>query len=368
MYKAMRKEIQYTIISIFAALMLVQCEDYYVPEIEEMPRALVVEAMLTDEPGYFSVRLSRTSTFDGRSYSYTERNARMYLWSMENESYNFFEQSAGMYRTHDSVFTKPGHHYLLWIETQNGEIYRSETQVMPEKTPIQQIELSDSVFREVNYNYWGEPYVRDFEGIYFSVLPEMPTNTDVGFLYQWKSLINYHVHSAELPLEFNYYCWKKVSSNTIYVYDYYQGLSGNTLLLDNLHFLSYYNISPEPLDSSRFEGTVQQAISHSIYYKLKQHTINSDAAAFWRSVKKQSEASGKLFDPVEEELSSNIYCESNPDICAHGYFYTAATTQKTIAIKLGWHEVRQVYEIDFFPEPHEYEHCEDRPNEFWIYY
>lgn len=358
----------HTILLITIVLLLEGCETYFEPKTEEMPRALVVEAMLTDEPGYFTLKLSRTSPFEGRSYVINERKAVVKMWSSEGESYYFYEYAAGHYRTTDSVTTVPGRGYKLWIETSNGEIYRSETQVMPQKTPIEEIVLTDSIYREVNYNYWGEPYVYDFEGIFFSVKPGEPGSTENGFLYQWNSLINYYVYSAELPIEYHYYCWKKHASAGIYVYSYYEGLSGNKLMLDDLHFLSYYNISPHPLDSSRFDGVVQSATSYSMYYLLKQYTINGDAADFWRSVKRQSEAGGKLFDPVEEEISTNIYCESNPDLNAHGFFCTASASQQVIAVKLGYRQIRSVYEVNFFPDPAEYEACLNEWPEFWINY
>jgi hypothetical protein len=364
----MKRTTLHIITYIFTILLLSQCEKYYVPEIETMPRSLVVEAMLTDEPGYFTVKLGRTTPFADRSYVYNERKAEIKLWSSEGESYYFKEYSAGVYRSTETVTTVPGRGYKLFIETSDGETYLSETQVMPEKTPIEQIVLTDSVYREVNYNYWGEPFVYDFDGIFFSVKPSVPNNTQSGFLYQWNSLVNYYVNSANLPIEYHYYCWKKLYSSSIYVYDYNEGLSGNQLILDDIHFLSYFNISPTPLDSSRFEGTVQSATAYSIYYLLKQFTINNDATGFWRSVKRQSEASGKLFDPVEEEISTNIYCESNPDLSAHGFFYTAATTSQIIAVKLSQGRFRSVYEVNFFPEPEESEHCLNQKSDFWINY
>ncbi|HOO84168.1 MAG TPA: DUF4249 family protein [Prolixibacteraceae bacterium] len=364
----MKIKFTHILIIITLALLTYGCEDFFVPEIEQTPRSLVVEAILTDEPGYCDVKLSRTSEFSDRSYYYGERGAEVYIWSQIGESFGFTEISSGVYRSNDSITTQPGLNYLLYIKTKDGNTFMSEPQKMQEKCDIEEIVLRDSVMREVNYNYWGEPYVRDFEGISFNVKPALPKKPDAGFIYQWGSLINYLVFSSEPPAEFYYYCWKLYNNRTFFVYDYYQDLSEQSMILDDLHFMSYYTISPEPLDSSRFEGTVQSAISYSIYYKLKQYTINTEAAKFWRSVKRQGEASGKLFDPLEEEIGSNIYCQTDSSICAYGFFNTASVTEKIVKVKLGTREIRSVEMGDTFPVVDNTEGCLNQPTDFWINY
>ena len=359
------KSIQnYIGIMLLAALW--SCEDFYVPKIDELPKSLVVEAILSDQPGFFTVKLSRTAPFDGRSYFMAERKASVSLHTTEGDNYYFYEKASGNYQSNDSIFPKTGVGYYLYISTTDGHEYRSDTEVMLAPCSIENIQLEDSVYRELRHNYWGEPYVKDFEGVFISVQPSEPTNPDVGFLYQWNSLVNYHVLSAELPLEFNYYCWKKMSSSMLYVYDYYEGRSGNTLILDNLHFLSYTGLSPLPIDSSRFEGTIQSAYSRSFYYHLKQYTISSNGADFWRGVKRQSEANGKLFDPVEEELITNIYCVTDHSMRVYGFFNTASYSEKIIAVKIGYMKIDWIKQVDYFPVPNEFESCEEQPTTFWI--
>lgn len=360
-------KIKYNILGLFVILItLWGCEDFYSPKIEDLSGALVIEAMLTDQPDYLTIKLSRTSVFDSRSYFNSERNAKIYMLSSEGEMYYFYETSGGYYRSFDSIYTSPGVSYHIYITTSDGEGFMSREQTMPEPCNIDQIELQDSVYREVSYNYWGEPYVKDFEGIFFSVKPTEPTNSNVGFLYEWNALVNYRIESSDGPFKHNYYCWKKIKSNLIYVYDYNQGLSENTLILDDVNFLSYYNLSPLPLDSSRFEGTVKSAYSRSFYYKLKQYTISNKSADFWQAVKRQTEANGKLFDPVEEEIPTNIFCDTNPDLKAFGFFTIASYTEQTIAVMLGTRYFEKIGIIDFFPNPKVDEDCLEERTEFWI--
>ncbi|HPR60580.1 MAG TPA: hypothetical protein PLF35_06530, partial [Prolixibacteraceae bacterium] len=62
----MKIKFTHILIIITLALLTYGCEDFFVPEIEQTPRSLVVEAILTDEPGYCDVKLSRTSEFSDR--------------------------------------------------------------------------------------------------------------------------------------------------------------------------------------------------------------------------------------------------------------------------------------------------------------
>jgi len=137
--------------------------------------------------------------------------------------------------------------------------------------------------------------------------------------------------------------------------------------LSDIHFLSYYSLGALPIDSSRFELPLDEVGTSSIYYKLNQFTITKEGSKFWRSVKSQSEASGKLFDPIEDQIYGNIHCVSDSSIIAFGYFNTASYSDKVIAVKLGVNKIDAVKVVDFMPIPVSDEDCflGGKP-EFWF--
>ncbi|MDA3931081.1 MAG: DUF4249 domain-containing protein [Prolixibacteraceae bacterium] len=338
-------------------LALLGCEDYYVPEIDLAPNSLVVEAILTDKREPLTIKLSRTIPFTDRTYFQGEKDAIIVLKSDNEERYTFNEYARGYYISDDTIQASPGVRYQLHVKTDDGEKYNSDYEVMMEPTGIEDVQFLDTVREEVNYNYWDEPYVKLYDGINIAVKPEKPIDSDVGFLYKWNSLINYYVLSTQLPNEYNYYCWKKMFSNTIYIYDHNDEETNNTLVFDDLHFLSYYNLDPSTVDSARFEGTIYTKYSTGFYYLIEQYTITQDGADFWKSVKRQSEASGKLFDPLEEEITTNIQCTTNPDLRCFGYFNTAAYSKRVIKVDLGTKDIVGYEDVDFLPSPEEHEDC-----------
>lgn len=344
----MKKYLIYTILAL--PVILANCEDYYEPEIEQYPNALVVEGILTDQGEHAQVKLTRSAGFNEHSYFASEQGAKVTIESLSNEKWGTTEIRNGLYETNSPVNTREGEHYFVKIVTADGEEYRSEVEKMVPHTTIDSIYLTDSLFKDVQYNYWGEPVVRNFEGINFSIIPSVKPGSKVGFLYKWNALLNYYIYSTEMAATFSYYCWKEFRSNLIYVYDYGQDDRIKELPMGDLHFLSYYTLSPEPIDTSLYEGTISLAYSTSFYYHLKQYTITEKGAGFWRSVKNQTEASGKLFDPIEEQIIGNIYCVTDSSKVAFGYFNTASFSDRVIKVTLVTEPFSGVRTIDVMPD------------------
>jgi hypothetical protein len=343
------------------------CQDLYTPEIEKFPNALVVEGMITDQNDYVTVKLTRSASFNEGAYFFGEKKATVTIESTGGDSFSTTEISRGNYQTNEPIPTEVGEGYFVHIFTSGGEEYRSETEYMMPASSIDSIYLTDSIFRDLNYNYWGEPVVKDYTGITFAVLPKEPEGGNVGFIYKWNSLINYYVYSTAGLNGFSYFCWDEMESNTIYVYDYFHDEYINELPIGDLHSLSYYTIGPLPIDSTRFEGTISSIYTSSMYYHLKQYTVTKKGAKFWQSVKNQSEASGKLFDPVEEQIYGNIVCISDSSKVAFGYFNVASYADKIISVKLNHDRVGERKIVEFMPQAPSDEDCIlNRIPEFWF--
>ncbi|MBN1925584.1 MAG: DUF4249 domain-containing protein [Prolixibacteraceae bacterium] len=345
----MKKHLIY--ISMLIAVLLTNCEDIYEPDIEEYPNALVVECILTDQNEYTQVKLTRSAGFKEHSYFANEKGAVVSIESESGEKWETTMLRAGYYETNEPVATREGEGYFVKIITADGEEYRSEVEVMVPYCPIDSIYLTDTLMKDVMLSYWGEPVVKYYGGITFSVKPIVKPEANVGFLYKWNALVNQYIYTADPPTEFHYYCWEELYSNKIYVYDYGQEDHINELPMGDLHFLSDYAMSPLPIDSSLYEGTVFMEYSTGLYYHLRQFSITEKGARFWRSVKKQTEASGKLFDPVEEQIIGNIYCVSDSSKVAFGYFNTASFSDKVVKVTLVTEPFSAVQSIDVMPVP-----------------
>jgi len=361
----MKRNILY--IFLFLMVALSGCETYYVPDIDDVSGVLVVEGMLTDQNDFTQIKLTRSVSFNKQSYYYPEHKATVSIESESGLSYPASETGSGVYKTKDPVPTEVGEGYYVRIVTSAGDEYRSETEKMMSHTPIDSIYLSDSIFRDVSYDYWGNPVVSDYGGITFSIIPHENPGEEVGYLYKWNALVNYYVRAFKDGTDFNYYCWKQLSSDQIYVYEYVKDDYINELPISDIHSLSFQRLSPLPIDSSRFEAPIAEVYSTSFYYHLRQYAISKDASKFWRTVKNQSEATGKLFDAVEERIEGNIYCFSDSSKVAYGCFNAASFTDKVIGVQIVGNSHQGVKTFSMMPDsPKEEEDCYEWVSpDFW---
>lgn len=362
----MRRNILY--IFIFIAVIITACQEVFNPEIEQFPDALVVEGMVTDQNDYVTVKVSRSASFSDDSYFFGEKKAVVTIESTGGAKYTTTEISRGTYQTNEPVQTTVGEGYFVKIITSGNDVYESRIETMMPTSVIDSIYFTDSIFRDLNYNYWGEPVVKDYTGISIAVKPREIENGNNGYLYKWDALANYYVYSTSGAQGFSYFCWEVLFSESFYVYDYFHDDYIVELPVGDLHSLSYYNLSPLPIDSSRFTGTIGAISTSSFYYHLRQYTITKEGAEFWRKIKNQSEVSGKLFDPVEEQIYGNIRCVSDSNKVAFGYFNVASYTHRVIGVKLKGEGIEGVKAVEVMPIAPSSDDCNEvnRVSEFWF--
>ncbi|HPR31560.1 MAG TPA: DUF4249 domain-containing protein [Prolixibacteraceae bacterium] len=343
------------------------CQDPFLPPVDKEANALVVEALLTDVPQKLSVRLSRTSSFLGKDYGLPENNAGIALHTLEGDCYSFRFLGNGFYESKQIVAVQPNTTCILTISTENGESYASDYEIMPRPVSLYPLEMIDTVYTQIYYDDEGNGHPQDYPGILFRIRPHVPEQEGSGFIYDWKVLTNYNIETNGLAKK-NYFCWEFIHSQEINIYPYSHSGRDNRMLPSDLVFLSYYSLSPLPIDSSRFQGGIGSLFTESFYFHVTQYSMNQKASRFWTGLKKQSEATGKLFDPVEEQLVSNILCTSDSTKKAYGYFTVASVSNLTYTVKIGTETLFRIQEAYNFPEGWTVEDClvEELPW-FWIW-
>ncbi|MBL7877474.1 MAG: DUF4249 family protein, partial [Cyclobacteriaceae bacterium] len=99
---------------------------------------LIVEGLITDNPGPYTVSLSKALTLDAQSSEPEPvQDATITLFDDEGNSEVFTEISAGSYSTNNIIQGKVGHSYYIRVETSDGKIFEST----PDKlNPVGEIE------------------------------------------------------------------------------------------------------------------------------------------------------------------------------------------------------------------------------------
>lgn len=350
---------RYAVLIIISLLALVSsCEDYYVPNIDEKESFLVVQGMLTDKEEYVEIMLFRTAPFGKSSYLGIERGAKVTIKSNGGKDYATEEFDGGVYRTIEKVKAQKNIGYYLEIKTIDGETYASENEFLEASPAIKTIELLENEKKDIVVEYDGTQRSEIERGLQFSIAPEPVEIENVGCLYLWEALSNYLVvaeydtliYGNQLAMTHYYYCWRHKASSTFVTYNLINSNTLNDPPMFDINFCPYKLFNPSPLDTSQYGTRILSAMVSSGYYRARQYTMQKDHIKFWENVYKQSEAKGKLFDPVDAQIVGNVRCTSDSLKLALGYFQVAGYSEKTVGFLIPNYKLDSIFVVDEFPE------------------
>ena len=97
------------------------CVTPYQPEVRSIPPAMVVDGLLTDQPGPHTVQLTYTADYTNSSVNLLVEKAVVWLTDDANIRQNLTETSAGSYQTAASFRGQIGRSYVLHIRVNNRE-------------------------------------------------------------------------------------------------------------------------------------------------------------------------------------------------------------------------------------------------------
>ncbi|WP_055445642.1 DUF4249 domain-containing protein [Lacinutrix mariniflava] len=129
------KKNSYIFILIFSFLAL-SCREEIELETDTFESVLVVEATVTNELKHHEIKISRTSVLE-ETEQIIENNADVIIVDNAGNSFNFSQNTEGVYISDNLFEALPNVEYTLEINTTNGATYSSNQQTL---TPISQID------------------------------------------------------------------------------------------------------------------------------------------------------------------------------------------------------------------------------------
>jgi len=309
------------VFSAVGLLMQVSCVERYWPDLGgAYQNALVVDGMITDQPGPYTVKLSRSSSVDAHEWL-AYPGCEMILICDDGASETLIEQSPGVYLSKpEGIRGEVGKRYKIRINTPEDQTYESTFELL--KTAV---ELAD-VYTEEEIQP-SETLNHSLEGLRFFV-DTKPAVNDTNYLlwrmestYKFQSsyLIRYTYDERRLqpfpkPDTF-YYCWKTQEVPELFTYETTQ-LSEPVLKHFPLHYVS------------------TQSRELSIRYSLLVHqlTITAEAYSYWNSLREQNENQDNLYNKQPYQILGNIKNINSPDEAVMGYFLVAGLSEKRIFV------------------------------------
>jgi Domain of unknown function (DUF4249) len=342
------------LMTFFLVITFSSCRMPYEPDIEADQEILVVDALLTNRTSASYVKLSMAMPYDVTGTSPSVENATVYLTDYKHNRIYFSETSSGYYEPVDTVFAgEINVSYLLTVIMSDGCIYVSQPQRIPESME------PDSVyggFDEEEYlteDDFGKT-VRVTEGVIAIYLDYMGEIVTPRFRYTSSQLVEWRVNHS--------YYWRTYTDNSLrFTNEKYTSAS---------KYIYKQEVSTSPAIRQTVTLTVDDNEVTSYESKriveVNQYRLNDDSYAYYKNVEAQSEAEGKLFDPVTSPTKGNISCVSVPTKTVLGFFEASNFMTMSYVISRSWfgYDVT-ILEIDNLP-PHSPSGWEKTAPAFWV--
>jgi hypothetical protein len=302
-------------------LFLASCISSYTPGYVENEQALVVEGLITDQPGPYTINISlSTQRWSVNTYI---RMSGFTVWITDDNGgkYDLNEgEKIGSYITDPATFRgEAGRIYTLHLISNNrlGNVhYESYPAKMIAAPPI------DSIYYEKRL--YNQPGFGTVEGCQIYLNTQDPAG-ECRF-FRWEFVETWEFN---LPVDYmvpNKTCWRTENSEGIFI--------KNASSLENGKVIRF------PLRE------IQNPVDRlSVKYSLlvNQFSLNEDDFYYWDKIKKMTESGGGLYDVVPASIYSNVYCPTDISKKVLGYFSVSAVKSKRIFIKDHFLENNMMY-------------------------
>ena len=291
------------------------CREPFNVEVPSGNSLLVVDAMITDQPGPYMVKLSRSSALNSTDFP-AESGAVVTLESTSGEEEVLEEAMDGYYFTSENgIKGIIGEQYRLSIQTGDQVTYQSDWELL-KRTPA-----IDSV-----YFIYQEQDSRDglLQGMQTFVDTHDPANDTRYYRYEWVESWQYRVPYST-PFEYlgndnvklieeKETCWIEEPSSSINV---------TTTIQNQTDKVSRHPILFVTTQTPRLR------IRYSLL--LKQYALDEDEYFFWKNLKETVNEGGTLFDRQPQSITGNLHrIDSSEPVL--GYFSASAISTERIFI------------------------------------
>ncbi len=313
-------QIKHYIVVLIALLFVTNsCVEEYWPELDAYENLLVVEGMISDQPGPYTVKLSLSLGLDDTRKLPVEE-AVVIISDDQGNSEVLFQIEPGTYATaEDGIQGVVGRKYALTVTTSDKEAYQSEYEELKAPVGIELVEpkiesreVNNSDHSLVGYQFYVNTSVAERDSLYYL------WKLEETYEYNSDFYIN-HIYEGSLEpfmsMDSLFTCWRTEKLADIYTYSA-TDVEVNQLRNFPINFVS--------TDSRRL----------SIKYSLlvKQLVISERAYHFWSSIRDMSVEQGSLYSSVPYQIKGNVTNINDSEEPVLGYFFVAGVSEKRIFV------------------------------------
>ncbi len=301
---------KYFLYSCILLLIISSCEEVYIPDLDNADDFLVVEGRLMANQHTNTVLLHNSLNFINSNQAYPPvAGAKVFLVTGTGEEYAFHESTPGAYQINHTLVENLEYHLQIELD---GEVYKSEIQVVPEIPHIDSIygEYGSNVYVDENNELATDYGVR----LYADIMKKGNHNhyrfyarKIIQFVYLFDSMPPGESEPIPIPV----YNWKSFYPTGIY------NIAGPP------DYSTSDDIYKHPLEF--FDNDVYKIIADTQYfagwiYIIDQFGLSEGTYNYYESLNSQLGSEGKIFDPVYVQAEGNVQCITSPEVKVMGNF------------------------------------------------
>lgn len=308
-------KIRYTLF--FLIILLAGCRESFMPAYKDYQSALVVDGMITNQPGPYTVKLSKTRPV-GEGELVPCSGCSVQIQEKDGDTETLIELDSGIYRSHEKGLQgKVGKAYRITITTPQGRFYQSDFEKI--QTPAR----IDSVYAETEHHK-SNMYPEGLPGYQFYIDTKRPPN-DSTYLY-WKMSETYE-YTADFKISAVYRNHRFEPFPSDSLYRCYKTQPVKSIFTASTSDLNEARLDGQPL---HFVGTDNRKLMCRYSLLVKQLTISEECYRYWESLSEQLSEEDFIFGRQPYQIEGNIYNPDNPKEVVRGYFVVGGVDQKRL--------------------------------------
>jgi Domain of unknown function (DUF4249) len=323
----------------FILIVIGSCVDRISIEIPNESSVLVVDGLITDEPGPYTVQLTRASNLD------TDLTFRKFISAKSvtifdnlGNSELLTEIELGIYKTKPAgIRGVVGREYHIRIEGRDGKIFES----IPEK--IKPVGKIDSVY----YEFAVRQSSNESSEAGFNVFVDSKGLAESDNLLRWAFAATFQVKTFP---EFRQILVREDRIPAPLPCSSYRALNGSIIPIPGKPcecctcWVTQYEDKPHVSDNQLVSNGNFRRIHlgfipinpfyfhFQVMVQVRQMSLSRTAFDFWRNIQSQKEGAGSLFQPPSGKARTNIF-EINGAEQAQGIFYAAGVNKEIDFLK-----------------------------------
>lgn len=330
---------------LIAVFLLVGCEEYFRPEIDDMEPAYVFDGLLTDQPGPYKVKILKISGYDAKPE--IVKGANVHIECSDGKSYVLKMDTTDCYVSDSALLVgEVGKSYKLVAHTVDNKHFES---TLMEMLPCPDIE-------DVNGMYYEKKKILTNGDTYYNELENgiCATNTTAAagftpyYRYECKVIMQTHQFYSQNGITADRYIYRPLeSTGNLFIADANNYADGK--ITNNQLFRTTNKILLMKIDSL-VPGVDSCTMRNcGIFVRVRQLSIDEKQYEFWKAVQDQQGSANNFFGQIENQPIGNMSCKTGEK--TFGYFCVSAVKQGLGAFSLKYSDntVRK-YEIDYFPD------------------